>query len=771
MPNIRPKDLVPLITDPNDVEDDHVVILDRTTGGTRGVTIDVLRDALGGGTGDITGPGASTDHAISRWVGADGDELEDSGVLIDDNDNVTIPGAIDLAEQSPAPTGVADHVKLYAKDDGGTAKLYYKDGANTEVGPLGEAPDVDVEGDVIWRWNEEDATQFQVADHDFTAGPTLSVQSRPHGPVLRINSTNVASGSCAFVTVADSALEIDRDSLDRYRYVLEFRIVGFNGTIGDWYGCGPAFLCNRLTGASFYGFGCVLGPSAVRLGYTAAGTPSLSGGTPPGPEWANTASGGPQIDVQAEVSAVHVAASEPSFRLLIKGQSAGDTSGNAVVDAATSAYWISELGALAAGWDGQTLDSVGFVLMPNGASGSAYWEIDQIRVVRHPMDRTGVGAPPVVGDVDAGDVDFTPAAGVAATDVQAAIEEVAGDVTAHLADSVDAHDASAISFSPGSGLSSTDAQAAIVEVKTYADALVQGLSAKKSVRVATIANLNLSNALENGDSLDGITLATGDRVLVKDQSSGAENGIYVVQASGAAVRATDFDVASEVEAGAFVFVESGSTHADSGWVLTTDGAITVGTTALAWVQFSGAGQITAGAGLTKSGNTINAVANGDGSIVVNADDIQVGALGAARVLAGLALAAADVDVNAQKIIDVADPTAAQHAATKAYVDLHDKAAPTVLAGTSMTVADSDHGKIFYCTAATTITITWPSGLTPGVTVGFVQEHATAQVQFAASGTTLRHPATFDPYTAEQWSLIAGTVKDTDEIYVYGDLDS
>jgi hypothetical protein len=118
-----------------------------------------------------------------------------------------------------------------------------------------------------------------------------------------------------------------------------------------------------------------------------------------------------------------------------------------------------------------------------------------------------------------------------------------------------------------------------------------------------------------------VTLATGDRVLVKNQDTASENGIYVVQASGAAVRATDFDADAEVTPGAFTFVEEG-TQADSGWVLTTDGAITVGTTGLTFAQFSGAGQITAGDGLTKSGGTINAVGTAD-RISVSADAIDI----------------------------------------------------------------------------------------------------------------------------------------------------
>ena len=159
--------------------------------------------------------------------------------------------------------------------------------------------------------------------------------------------------------------------------------------------------------------------------------------------------------------------------------------------------------------------------------------------------------------------------------------------------------------------------------KGYVDAARSGLGVKQSVRAATTGPINLASDLEDGDTLDTtVTLATGDRVLVKNQSTASENGIYVVQASGAAVRATDFDGAGEVSGGAFTFVEEGTVNADSGWVVTSNGPITVGTDAINWAQFSGAGQITAGDGLTKSGNTINAVGTSD-RITVNADSIDI----------------------------------------------------------------------------------------------------------------------------------------------------
>jgi hypothetical protein len=141
--------------------------------------------------------------------------------------------------------------------------------------------------------------------------------------------------------------------------------------------------------------------------------------------------------------------------------------------------------------------------------------------------------------------------------------------------------------------------------KSYVDTTVQGIDWKASVRAATTANVTLASDLENGDTLDGVTLATGDRVLVKDQSTGSENGIYVVKLSGAPDRSTDADTGAEVTANFAVFVEQGTVNADSGFTLTNNGSVTVGTTALAFTQFTGLGQIIAGTGLDKTGNTLD----------------------------------------------------------------------------------------------------------------------------------------------------------------------
>ena len=157
--------------------------------------------------------------------------------------------------------------------------------------------------------------------------------------------------------------------------------------------------------------------------------------------------------------------------------------------------------------------------------------------------------------------------------------------------------------------------------KRYVDSAVVGIDWKPSVRLATTAAITLATGLENGDTLDGVTLATGDRILVKNQTDATENGIYVVAASGAPARSSDADTAAEITASFAVFVEEGTVNTDSGWTLTNNGAVTVGTTALSFTQFTGLGQITAGAGLTKTANTLDVI-GGDG-ITVNADSVVI----------------------------------------------------------------------------------------------------------------------------------------------------
>jgi hypothetical protein len=138
--------------------------------------------------------------------------------------------------------------------------------------------------------------------------------------------------------------------------------------------------------------------------------------------------------------------------------------------------------------------------------------------------------------------------------------------------------------------------------KQYVDAVAQGLNVHASAVAATTSNVDLSTALEAGDEVDGVTLVAGNRVLVKSQSTTSQNGVYVVQASGAAVRASDFDTPTEIVPGDFIFVAGGTLYNNTGWVQ-TEVVTTVGTSPIVFEQFSGAGTYVAGNGLTLTGNS------------------------------------------------------------------------------------------------------------------------------------------------------------------------
>ena len=157
--------------------------------------------------------------------------------------------------------------------------------------------------------------------------------------------------------------------------------------------------------------------------------------------------------------------------------------------------------------------------------------------------------------------------------------------------------------------------------KSFVEATSQGLDVKDSCVAATTANITISTALNNGDTLDGVSLSTNDRVLVKDQSTASENGIYIVGSSPA--RASDLAAGVDA-AGFFTFVEQGTVNADNGFVCTSNkGSAVVGTNNLTIAQFSGAGQITAGDGLDKSGNTLSVDLKANGGLVIESTEIAI----------------------------------------------------------------------------------------------------------------------------------------------------
>lgn len=242
-----------------------------------------------------------------------------------------------------------------------------------------------------------------------------------------------------------------------------------------------------------------------------------------------------------------------------------------------------------------------------------------------------------------GGVEFTGSGGIQRSALTGDITAPAGSNTTAIAAGVivdaDVNSSAAIAatklaFTPADSITSTTVQSAIVEALTdaraYADTINSGFDYKGSVRVATTGNITIATALNSGDTIDGVTLANGDRVLVKDQSTASQNGIYVVAASPG--RSTDADSSAEVTGGLTVWVNEGTQNADTQWTLTTNDAITLDTTNLVFTQTNALGQVTAGNGLTKTGNTLD-VAVGAG-LEISADTVRIAAAAAGNGLTG-----------------------------------------------------------------------------------------------------------------------------------------
>jgi hypothetical protein len=175
--------------------------------------------------------------------------------------------------------------------------------------------------------------------------------------------------------------------------------------------------------------------------------------------------------------------------------------------------------------------------------------------------------------------------------------------------------------------------------KQYVDAVAAGQTPKNSVRGTTTAALAITGRTATTLTLggtsfthDGLTYANGEDILVKDSTTGTgagthDNGIYTVGGVGSSIvltRRSDADTSADLKAGSTVWVNEGTANADTGWTLTTNGTITIGTTGQTWTQTSGLGQVTAGAGLTKTGNTLDIATAASSRIVVNADNIDLG---------------------------------------------------------------------------------------------------------------------------------------------------
>ena len=201
-----------------------------------------------------------------------------------------------------------------------------------------------------------------------------------------------------------------------------------------------------------------------------------------------------------------------------------------------------------------------------------------------------------------------------------------------------------LSVTAGS-ISATPTTGVHIANKDYVDSVAQGLDPKASCVAATTANIVLATGTLL--TIDGVVTVAGNRVLVKDQTAPAENGIYLA-ATGAWTRALDMDAWLEVPS-AFTFIEQGTTQADTGWVCTSNAGGTIGTTAITFVQFSGGGSFTAGTGLTRTGTqfsiTNTAVNAGSYGSTANTLSATVNAQGQLTALSASAIAIANTQVS------------------------------------------------------------------------------------------------------------------------------
>lgn len=214
---------------------------------------------------------------------------------------------------------------------------------------------------------------------------------------------------------------------------------------------------------------------------------------------------------------------------------------------------------------------------------------------------TGIGVATSAGSITVSNSGVTAIAGTAN---RVTVSGATGSVT--LSGPQDIHSGATPSFVQVN-LTNAPTAAGHAATKEYVDNLAQGLDVKQSVRAGTTANITLSGT----QTIDTVVLIAGDRVLVKNQTLPAQNGIYLV-AAGAWTRVVDMDSWAEIP-GSFVFVEDGTINADTSWVATANQGGTLGTTAITWAQFSGAGTYTAGGGIGLTGTTFS-VAAGSGLI-------------------------------------------------------------------------------------------------------------------------------------------------------------
>jgi hypothetical protein len=301
----------------------------------------------------------------------------------------TTPGQLQVyhSGSDPSPTG---HPLLYAKQVAGVDQLFVQPGSGS---PFQLQPTAGAYSQVIWRWNETDASQFSVGVDQQSSVVVSKVLGRD-GPRLRIAFPTKITG-LQLTTLYINDLSLPLTNTDQRRYSFEFRFVGVADFThyNEWYSFGPAFMMNKASGASHYALAAMAQVGTATRGAKVEGATgvSLSNGTP---SWVNLGtmmSAGDERNFVApfkiDMVQRNIAATKPQFKATmystIPGSNVAVLNGGFNSDIA----YVADMGALVSGWTSQTLDTVGFAILGNtGTTANYYFEIDSIVVRKHSMD-------------------------------------------------------------------------------------------------------------------------------------------------------------------------------------------------------------------------------------------------------------------------------------------------------------------------------------------------------------------------------------------------
>ena len=599
------------------------------------------------GSGDVVGPSSATDNAIARFDGTTGKLIQNSGVTVDDNSNITA-NALDDAYTNTAASGTQIVLTV------ASPRRYTITGSGGQVIKLPDATTL-TNGTVFQFDNNQSSGAITVNNNSNTL-----IVSVPSGGFVLVNllSNAIAAGSWDRHDQAPSNVSWSTNTFD---YAGSITSATWNGnTVAvNRGGTGASTLTGYVKGSgtsaltasstipttdlsgtitnaqlanstiTINGNSTALGGSVsvgtvtsvaatAGTGISVTGSPITTSGTL---NITNTAPD--QTVVLTAGTGISTSGTYPNFTITNTAPSSGGT-----VTSVTGTSPVTSTGGntpaigLATAY-GDTLNPYAsktanyFLAAPNGSAGvPTFRAMVAADVPTLNQNTTGSAATlttgrtiSITGDLAYTSPSFDGSTNVTATGTLATVNSNVGTYTkitingkglATAGSQASLSDLSSPtgSFSFGSQLLTNlldPVSAQDAATKLYVDNVAQGLDAKASCVAATTVSITLVG----GQVIDGVTVVSGDRVLVKNQSSASANGIYVVQTT-AWTRATDMDTWAEVP-NAYVWIEGGTTQADTGWVCTSNAGGTIGTTAINWVQFAGASTYTAGTGLTLTG--------------------------------------------------------------------------------------------------------------------------------------------------------------------------